>query len=463
MNNTFSVISPIDNSVYIKRDYADEKSIQTALNKATSAQALWKQTPLAERQALCTKAIDIFVSKKDDIAEEITWQMGRPIRSAAGEVGGTEERARKMIELSSQALQPIKIEKKEGFERWIQREAIGVVLIIAPWNFPYMTAINAIMPAILSGNAVLLKHSAQTPLCSERLVEAFTEAGLPDGVFQFLHLNHTDTEALIKNNLINYVAFTGSVAGGKMVKKAASGRFIGVGLELGGKDPAYIRSDANLAQAVDTAMDGAFFNSGQSCCGIERLYVHESVYDDFLAQSIDWVKQLKLGRSDDAETTLGPLVKASAADYVRQQTADAVKQGAVTHIDPNDYTLDETGSPYLAPQILTNVDHSMSVMTDESFGPIVGIQKVSSDEEAIKLMNDSEFGLTAAIFTTDIDKGIELGQQLETGTFFLNRCDYLDPDLAWTGVKNSGQGCTLSVIGYESLTRPKSFHIKTDV
>ncbi len=460
MNNTFSVISPIDNSVYVEREYADEQTIETAIDTASAAHIAWKKTPLIERQAICSKAIDIFVAKKDEIGQEITWQMGRPIRSAAGEVLGTEERARKMIELSSEALAAIKIEKKEGFERWIQREALGLVFIIAPWNYPYLTAINAVMPAILAGNAVLLKHSAQTPLCSERLVEAFAEAGLPEGVFQYLHLTHEDTEALIKNEQIDYVAFTGSVAGGEMVEKAASGRFIGVGLELGGKDPAYIRSDANIEQAVDTTMDGAFFNSGQSCCGIERLYVHESVYDDFVTQAVDWVKQLKLGRSDDADTTLGPVVKTSAAEFVRQQTEDAIKQGAKAHISPQDFPLDKAGSPYLAPQILTNVDHSMSVMTDESFGPIIGIQKVSSDEEAIQLMNDSEFGLTASIFTTDINKGIELGEFVETGTFFINRCDYLDPDLAWTGIKNSGQGCTLSILGYDSLTRPKSFHIK---
>lgn len=463
MNNTFSVISPIDNSVYVERSYATEQDIQAALNLASKAQTLWKRTPLAERQAICSKAIDAFVAKKQDIAQEITWQMGRPIASAAGEVAGLEERARKMIELSDKGLAPIKIAKKEGFDRWIQREALGLLFIIAPWNYPYLTAINAIMPALLAGNAVLLKHSKQTPLCAERLVAAFLEAGLPKGIFQYLHLTHDDTEALIKNNAIDYVAFTGSVAGGAMVEKAASGRFIGVGLELGGKDPAYIRSDANVAQAVDTTMDGAFYNSGQSCCGVERIYVHEAIYDDFLAQSIAWVKQLKLGRSDDALTSMGPMVKASAADFVRQQTQDAIAQGAKTHINTNDYPLDKAGSPYLAPQILTEVNHSMSVMTDESFGPVIGIQKVSSDEDAIALMNDSEFGLTASIFTTDIDKGIELGQAVETGTFFINRCDYLDPDLAWTGIKNSGQGCTLSVLGFEAVTRPKSFHIKTDV
>ena len=463
MSNTFSTISPIDNSVYVEREYASQDDINAALGKAKAAQSLWKKVPLSERKELCSRAIDAFVAKKDEIAQEICWQMGRPIRSAAGEVNGTEERARAMIKHADTGLAPVKLEQKPGFERWIQHEPLGVVFVIAPWNYPYLTAINAVLPAILAGNSVILKHSAQTPLCAERLFEAFSAAALPEGVFQFLHLTHEDTEQMIQDARVNYVAFTGSVPGGAMVEKAAAGRFIGVGLELGGKDPAYVRADADLAHAVDTVMDGAFFNSGQSCCGIERVYVHESIYDEFVKQAVDWVKSLKLGRSDEQETTLGPVVRASAADFVRTQIKQAVAQGAVTHINADDYELDQAGTPYLAPQLLTNVDHSMSIMTEESFGPVVGIQKVASDEEAIALMNDSEYGLTASIFTQDTNTGIELGQQLDTGTFFINRCDYLDPDLAWTGVKNSGRGCTLSVLGYEYLTRPKSFHIKTKI
>jgi len=463
METIISVISPIDNSVYVERHYSSINETDTALEAARVAQRSWKKTSLAERKKICAKSIDSFVAKKDSIAEEICWQMGRPIRSAAGEIAGVEERARTMIKLAEQGLATIKIADKPGFERWIQREAVGVVFVIAPWNYPYLTAINAVLPAILAGNTVILKPSAQTPLCAERLYEAFNAGGLPESVFQYLHLSHEGTDAVIQDKRVNHVAFTGSVRGGSAVEKAATGRFIGMGLELGGKDPAYIRADANLTHAVDTAMDGAFFNSGQSCCGIERIYAHESIYDEFVKQSIAWVKQLKLGRSDDPDTTLGPLVRASAADFVREQILEAIDQGAVKHISGEAYPLDQVGSPYLAPQVLTEVDHSMRVMTEESFGPVVGIQKVSSDTEAIKLMNDSEFGLTAAIFTDDIDKGVELGQQLETGTFFINRCDYLDPELAWTGVKNSGQGCSLSVIGYEHLTRPKSFHIKTEV
>jgi len=316
------------------------------------------------------------------------------------------------------------------------------------------------MPALMAGNAVVLKHSAQTPLCAERMVESFEKAGLPAGVFQYLHLSHADTESIIASNKVDYVAFTGSVGGGEMVERAAAGTFKGIGLELGGKDPAYIRADANIDQAVDTAIDGAFFNSGQSCCGIERIYVHEAVYDEFVEKAVALVKGYVLGRSDEEATTLGPVVKTSAAEFVRGQVKDAVAQGAIAHIDASDFAMAKSDTPYLAPQVLTGVDHTMRIMQEESFGPVVGIQKVCDDDAAIALMNDSEFGLTASVFTSDIEVGIAIGERLETGTFFINRCDYLDPALAWTGVKNSGKGCTLSSLGYDYLTRPKSFHIK---
>ena len=456
-------ISPIDGSAYVKRPYADKATIDTALQRAASAQQLWKGVPLTERKEVCSQAVDTLVEKKDEIAEEITWQMGRPIRATAGEINAMAERARTMIGLADEGLATIKLPDKPGFERWIQREPLGVAFVIAPWNYPYLTAVNAIVPAILAGNSVILKHSAQTPLCAERFYQAFQIARLPDGVFQYLHLNHENTESIIKDERIDYVAFTGSVSGGVMVENAAAGRFIGVGLELGGKDPAYVRADADIPYAVDTTMDGAFFNSGQSCCGIERIYVHDAVYDRYLQQAIDWVKNLRLGRPDEQETTLGPVVRAAAADFVRSQIQEAIDQGAIAHISKDDFPLDQPGTPYLMPQLLSNVNHSMRVMTEESFGPVVGIQKVSSDEEAIRLMNDSEYGLTAAVFTADIESGVELGRQLETGTFFINRCDYLDADLAWTGVKHSGRGCSLSVMGYESLTRPKSFHLKTEL
>ena len=458
--STIQCITPVDGSVYVERETASEIEIQAVLSAAVMAQKQWKNKSVAQRQALCTKAVDAFVARKNEIGEELSWQMGRPISQATGEVGGFEERARYMISIAASALEDVNPGDKEGFKRYIKREALGVVFVIAPWNFPYMTAVNAIMPALLAGNVVVLKHSAQTPLCAERMHQAFTEAGLPEGVFQYLHLTHNDTEKVIQSPEINFIAFTGSVPGGEMVERASVGRFIGVGLELGGKDPAYVRKDANLQYAIETVTDGAMFNSGQSCCGIERVYVDEAIFDEFVAGVVAICNGYQLGRSDDTSSNLGPMVKASAADFVRDQIDEAVAAGATALIDPTQFKADVKGTPYLAPQVLINVDHTMRVMTEESFGPLISIMSVSGDEEAIRLMNDSDFGLTAAVFTQDEDAAIEIGEQVETGTWFMNRCDYLDPALAWTGVKNSGRGCTLSSIGFESLTRPKSFHLK---
>jgi acyl-CoA reductase-like NAD-dependent aldehyde dehydrogenase len=455
--------SPIDGTIYVERPYATSGLIDATRKKSIAAQAKWKNVPLEERQAICRAAVAAFVNKGDEIAGELYWQMGRPIRYASGEVNGFKERADYMIEIAAQALAPIHVGESAGFTRYIKREALGVVLVIAPWNYPYLTAINSIMPALLAGNSVILKHSSQTPLCAERLFEAFETAGLPSDVFQYLHLKHADTEQLIQSGSINHVAFTGSVGAGAKVEQSAAGRFIGVGLELGGKDPAYIRADADLDYAVETTIDGAFFNSGQSCCGIERIYVHESLHDAFIEKATALINRYKLGRSDDSETTLGPLVSEKAAGFVRGQITEAIEQGATAHIREEDFPASRLGSAYLAPQLLSKVNHSMRVMTEESFGPVVGVQKVASDEEALALMNDSEFGLTASIFTRDIEQGIALGECVNTGTFFINRCDYLDPALAWTGIKNSGRGCTLSSLGYDSLTRPKSFHIKLDI
>jgi len=452
--------SPVDDRLYAERLLASDAEIQLALDSATSTQRSWKQTPLAERKALCSGAIDAFVLQTDFIAEELTWQMGRPISQTPDEVAGFEERARYLIEVSEAALADIHPAEKTGFNRFIRREPLGVVLVIAPWNYPYLTAVNAVIPALLAGNSVILKHSAQTPLCAERLQQAFVDAGLPAGVFQYLHLAHSNTEKLIQTPEINFVAFTGSVSGGYAVQRAAANRFVGVGLELGGKDPSYVRHDANMEYAIATLTDGAFYNSGQSCCGIERIYVAESCFKPFVEGMVEQVKQYRLGRPDDARTTLGPMVRTGSADFVRCQINEAIAGGAKALIDSNHFEFDQPGTAYLAPQVLVNVDHTMRVMQQESFGPVVGVMPVRDDTQAIELMNDSAFGLTASVFTQDEAAALMIGEQVDTGTWFMNRCDYLDPALAWTGVKNSGRGCSLSVLGFEQLTRPKSYHLK---
>ena len=338
------------------------------------------------------------------------------------------------------------------------------MLAIAPWNYPYLTSVNVVIPALMAGNVVVLKASAQTPLVAERYAEAFAAAGLPEGVFQYLHLGHDATQGIIaENGGADYVAFTGSVAGGQAVQRAASQRFIGIGLELGGKDPAYVRADADIDHAVENLEDGVNFNAGQSCCGIERIYVHADVYDRFVGGLVETARRRRLGNPLDPGTTLGPMVRASAADFIRTQIDAARLAGARALIDAKEFEADALQTPYFAPQVLIDVDHGMDIMREESFGPVVGVMKVTSDDEAIRLMNDSVFGLTAAIWTRDADAAAVIGAQIDTGTVFMNRCDYLDPALAWTGVKQSGRGCTLSAIGYEQLTRPMSFHFRTEI
>jgi acyl-CoA reductase-like NAD-dependent aldehyde dehydrogenase len=461
MTPDIQLISPIDNSIVAERDLATNKDILQTINKSVAAKQKWRNMSLAQRAKYLNDAIDFMMLNKTELAKELTRQMGRPMSYAEGEIAGLAERARHMISIGQTELQDDRVGGKAGVTRFIRREPLGVVFTIAPWNYPYLTAVNSIIPALMAGNVVILKHSAQTLLCAERFFEAFEAAGLPTGVFQYLHLNHDLTAKVIRQKQINFVSFTGSVSGGEAIEEAAVRKFMGVALELGGKDPAYVRADANVKHAAEQLADGAFFNSGQSCCGVERIYVHESVYKEFVYKIVEFAQCYRLGDPTDKLTTMGPMVSAKAAQHVRNQIAEAVDKGAKTLVDPAQFAANKEGTAYMAPQVLTEVNHQMSVMTQESFGPVVGIMSVANDAEAIALMNDSEFGLTASIWTADKHAAVAIGDKLETGTVFMNRCDYLDPALPWVGVKNSGRGCSLSTLGYQQLTRPKSFNLST--
>ncbi len=452
------LISPVDGRVYAERMPLTAQAAAAVVARARAAQKPWAARPLAERVALVKAGVARLNDMKEKVVEEIAWQMGRPTRFG-GEFGGVNARTDYMSEIAAQTLAPTVIEDSDKFRRYISREPVGVVFIVAPWNYPYLTTINTLVPALIAGNSVVLKHASQTMLVGERLAEAFHAAGVPEDVFQNVVLDHATTEGLIAARAFNFVNFTGSVAGGQAMERAAAGTFTALGLELGGKDPAYVRADANLDAAVDTLMDGAMFNAGQCCCGIERIYVHESLYDTFVEKSVAWVNALKLGNPFDAASTLGPMANKRFAKVVRDQIAEAVAQGAKPLIDPATFPADDGGA-YLAPQILVNVDHSMRVMMEESFGPVVGIMKVKDDAEALRLMNDSRYGLTASIWTQDYDTAAAIGAQIETGTVFMNRADYLDPALCWTGCKDTGRGGSLSYLGFHSVTRPKSYHLK---
>ena len=393
-----------------------------------------------------------------EVVTELAWQMGRPIKYG-GEFKGFNERSNYMASIANEALAPLTIEDSAAFKRFIAREPHGVVFVIAPWNYPYMTAINSVAPALIAGNAVILKHASQTLLTGERLARAFHEAGVPEEVFANVFLDHETSSRLIAEKQFDFINFTGSVAGGQAIERAAAGTFTGIGLELGGKDPGYVMADADLDKAVDTLMDGATFNSGQCCCGFERIYVHESLYDAFVEKSVAWVSNYRLGNPLDPETSLGPMAHKRFAQVVREQIAEATAKGARALVDAKLFPQDDGGA-YLAPQVLVDVDHSMTIMREETFGPTVGIMKVRDDAEAVALMNDSKYGLTVSLWTSDAERAAHLGAELETGTVFMNRADYLDPALCWTGVKETGRGGSLSVIGFHNLTRPKSYHLK---
>ena len=455
------VISPVDGSVYAEFDLPSGAEIEATVERAVRAQESWKRVPLSERAAICRRMTDLMVERAEAIGTELTWQIGRPVTQSPFEIRrGFQERARYMVDVAGDALADVVIDPRDGFRRFIRREPLGVVLVMAPWNYPYLASVNTVVPAIVAGNSVILKVSDQTPRVAEHYAAAFRDGGLPDGVFQYLHASHEQLARLIADRRIRFVSFTGSVAGGAAVQRAAGAQFVATNLELGGKDPAYVRPDAPLEFTIENLVDGAYFNAGQSCCAIERIYVHQDIYRPFVDGFIDLTRKYRLGNPLDPETTLGPMVRASAAAFVRDQIAEAVRQGARGVIDEREFPNAREGTPYVAPQVLLDVDQRMRVMAEETFGPVVGLMAVKNDDEAVRLMNDSRYGLTASIWTSDVDAAIRIGDRVDTGTWFLNRCDYLDPALAWTGVKDSGRGCSLSRLGYESLTRPKSFHLK---
>lgn len=453
-------ISPIDGRELVRRPAASDAAIEAALGAARTAQKGWRGLSVAERCRYVEAFLDAMLATNQEVVPELAQQMGRPVRYG-GEFRGFEERLRYMLRIAETSLSAhAPDDARPGFRRLIKREPLGVVFVVAPWNYPFMTAVNTVGPALIAGNAVILKHAAQTILVGERFQAAMDKAGLPPGLFQNLVLTHEQTGRILGSGQVDHCNFTGSVEAGRAVERAAAGTFTSLGLELGGKDPAYVRADANLDTAIETLVDGAYFNAGQCCCGIERIYVHESRFDRFVEGAVELTRKYRLGNPLEEGTTLGPMAHRRFADWVRRQGAEAQAKGAKELVGRAGFEADTGSTAYCAPQLFVDVDHTMSLMREESFGPVVGIMKVGSDAEAIRLMNDSPYGLTAAIWTEDAEAGERLGAEIETGTVFVNRCDYLDPGLAWTGVKETGRGVGLSRFGYDALTQPKSYHIR---
>jgi acyl-CoA reductase-like NAD-dependent aldehyde dehydrogenase len=456
-------ISPSTNKPILERNSLTEQDLISIPENATKAFHTYRQSSLSDRQAIVAKALKLLGEKKDELAKELTEQMGRPISYTGVEITTAVKRGEYLLKISGDTLSDTPGEEEKGFKRWIKKIPVGPTLILFAWNYPYLIIVNSIIPALLAGNSVILKPSPQTPTVVEHVAKIFEVAGLPAGVLQYFHSgSYSQLETLIRNPAIQLVCFTGSVAGGLAVQKAAADRVaVRVGLELGGKDPAYVRGDVDIKWAAAEIVDGAVFNSGQSCCAVERVYVAESIHDEFVKEVQEVLKGYVLGDPMDKKTNVGPVVSKRSADTIRSHIKEAVEKGATDATPDNEsFKNPPAEGNYVRPTLLTGVTHDMLVIKDETFGPVIPIVKVSSDEEAVKLMNDSQFGLTASIWTKDVAKGQQLADDVEAGTVFVNRCDYPSPDLAWIGWKDSGKGQTLSKFGFDQFVKLKSYHIK---
>ncbi|KAI8244868.1 Succinate-semialdehyde dehydrogenase [Colletotrichum sp. SAR 10_99] len=457
-----TTISPTTNEPILTRNGISQADLDELPNTATKAFESWSKTSLADRQKIVKTALKLLLNLKDDLAQELTVQMGRPIAYTGVEVATAVKRAEYLLKISDEVLKDTDGEAEKGFKRFIRKVPVGPVLVIFAWNYPYLILVNSLIPALLAGNTVILKPSPQTPTIVERVAKVFEEAGLPSGVLQHFHCGSpTLIESIVRNPKIKLVAFTGSVAGGLAVQQAAADRVVNVGLELGGKDPAYIRGDVDIDWAAAEIVDGAVFNSGQSCCSVERVYVADEIHDAFVEAVQKVLKGYVLGDPFDKGTHVGPVISKRSKETIEAHVQDAVAKGAKDATPENEsFANPPTKGNFVKPTLLTGVDHSMTVMTEETFGPVIPVMRVKNDDEAVKLMNDSEFGLTASIWTKDTDRGYEIADQVEAGTVFVNRCDFPSPDLAWTGWKNSGKGQTLSRFGYDQFVKLKSYHLK---
>jgi acyl-CoA reductase-like NAD-dependent aldehyde dehydrogenase len=454
----YTLINPATETPLREVAYTSPPELEAIVTRARAAQREWRRVSVTERVRVVGQMVPAFRAMADEVALDITRQMGKPLRQARSEIETMIDRAETMCRLAGSALADEPLPPKAGFERFIRHEPLGVVLDVAAWNYPLLIAVNVIVPALLAGNAVLVKHARLTPLCGGHFADAFARTEVPAGLVPALTLDHETTAALIRSGRVDYVSFTGSVAGGREVYGHVVHRFMDAGLELGGKDPAYVCEDANFDFAVENVVDGAFYNAGQSCCGIERVYVARPLYERFVDAAVALVRQYRMGDPEDPATTMGPLAHRKGAALVEQHVSEARAAGARVLTGGTPWR--DRGYFY-EPTVLTDVNHGMRVMWEETFGPVVGIMPVRDDAEAVRLMNDSPYGLTASVWTEDMDRATRVMSELDAGTVYANRCDYLDPLLPWVGVKESGKGCSLSHLGFGHLTRPKSFHLRT--
>lgn len=460
--NSMTILSPVNGERLLEYPFATAGEIEHALKTSQQAQTFWQSIPLEARISQIESLIDKLMEMSPLICEEVTHSMGRPIHQVPGELAGMKDRAQYMMRIASEVLKsddceaPIWLSSKPAYQvkRSIEKLPLGVVLVIAPWNYPYLTVVNSVIPALLAGNSVILKHSPQTVLCGQRWALAAKQSQLPEGLLQHLNLNVEDTASLISNHIVQGVSFTGSVEVGQKVY-AQNHHFMPMNLELGGKDAAWVRADADLDFAAQQLADGAFFNSGQSCCAIERIFVDKAVEQPFLEKFYEQVANLVIGNPFEPSTTMGPVAQKAILERIASQVKEATAMGAQVE----SFGEVPTHGYYSPAQVATNVSLEMALMQEESFGPIVGIMAVDSDQQAIEAINQSKLGLTASIWTQSHDIQTYLSQ-LQVGTTFVNHCDYLDPSLPWSGQKLSGMGASLSRYGFDAFIKKQSQFVR---
>jgi acyl-CoA reductase-like NAD-dependent aldehyde dehydrogenase len=456
---TLTVDNPFTGEPACNVELADEALMSLTLERARAAARAFRSTTLAERVALCERAIAGMEKRAPDIAADISRMMGKPIVQARNEVAGMAMRARFMMSIADASLRDVVLPAKEGFERRIAKEPLGVVFDLPAWNYPLLTAVNTVVPAVLAGNAVIVKHSPRTPLCGEHFAAGFIQADAPEGLVQAMHCDHAMSEHIVGDARVDHVVYTGSVFGGHRIQAAGAGRFLHIGLELGGNDPAYILPDCDLPRAVAAIVDGAIYNAGQSCCAVERVYVHSSIYKAFIDAAEPLVRAYVMGDPLSEQTSLGPIAQPNHVGELEGMVIEAKAKGAKVIVGGKAATVDGRGRFFQA-TLLANCAPGMRMMIQESFGPLLPVAVVESDDEAIAKMNASALGLTASIWTKERHRANRIARQLDFGTVYLNRCDAVDPALPWSGVKESGRGVSLSAMGFDALTRPKALHFK---
>jgi acyl-CoA reductase-like NAD-dependent aldehyde dehydrogenase len=452
------IINPATEEVIIELSEDNTSSLQHKFEKLSKAQTHWKQVPLVKRVEVLQRFSELLESHKELLSAVLTTEVGKPLQQSRNEINGARTRIHWLTSHAEKYLSDECMSTGEGPEEKVVYEPLGVIANISAWNYPYLVGVNVFVPALLAGNAVMYKPSEYATLTGLEITKLLGEAGVPEDVFQVAIGAGTVGEALLQLPFDGYF-FTGSYQTGKYIYEKVAHKMVPCQCELGGKDPLYVADDIEDIKAVAAGTaDGAFYNNGQSCCAVERIYVHEDRYEDYVTAFVKEVRSWKVGAPTEQGVYIGPLSRKAQLDVLDQQVADAVQKGATLltggkRIEGRGY--------YYQPTVLTNVTNEMRVMREESFGPIIGIMKVSDDQEAIKWMQDTEYGLTASVYSSSRQRAEDILKELNVGTGYWNCCDRVSAAVPWSGRKHSGIGATLSHIGLRAFTKPKAYHLKS--